>query len=1140
MRAARLVEEYGRTLFGQVFTGEAAYGYRRLRDRGLEGCRLVVQGSAALHRLHWETVRDPDGGRPLALRIPLVRRVASTPLRYEPANPAPTVNVLVVTARPFGPRDVGYRTISQPLVEAISRGRMPVRVDLVRPGTWEALRDALRVASREHGHGWYQVVHFDVHGGFDTAAAVAGASAPPAGGYLFDPSAQPGDGRQGFVFFETGTVGQARPVPSTEVAQLLAEHRVAVAVLNACQSAMQSGSEASLAQDLVAAGAPLAVGMAYSVTVSAAARAMPVFYERLAAGDDPVTAAWVARQALHDVKARRAYFEQDLELEDWILPVVFGQRPAGLRLREMTAAEQEDFYRRQAQVSAAPAVEYGFVGRDLDIHALERALLLPDRPNQVLVRGMAGAGKSTLLAHAGWWWQRTGLVDQVFAFSYEHQAWTADQIARYIAQQLFDRVQFAQWDSQSATAKVGQVTTLLRGHRHLIILDNAESITASPAAIPHALPEAERQHLARLLAALRGGRSLVLVGSREAETWLAASAFGGNVYELPGLDPQAASDLLERILNRHGGGHYLTDSADPQQREAVKELSTLLGGFPLPMTVVFPQLANTPPTQILAELRAGGEGADPTSAARRAIEYSHGKLDPALQTSMRLLAPFTASIPTPFLNVYAEALAEQEAVRAAGDIDLPAAVAELSRVGLAGEHPLLGGGWLQVVPILPYFLRNRLRGDPAIENAADQAHYRLYGQLAHELWQMLDGKEPQQRITGRAIVQSEYANLSAALAHGQRTAQTVLTVIRALDEYLDQTQQHDARRRLLDDAIARHPATITTDQKWELINLHNLAGHTALMQRRFDDAENHYAAELRMKKSLGRRKTEAVTYHQLGMIAQEQRRYDEAEQHYRQALNIHLAHNNQHSAAITYHQLGIIAQERRQFDQAEQHYRQSLDIHLAHNNQHSAASTYHQLGIIAQERQRYDQAEQYYQQSLTIELEHNNQLGAALTQGQLGNVALEQRRYDQAEQHYRQALNIFLTHNNKHSAATTYHQLGIIAQEQRRYDQAEQYYQQSLDIKLTHNNQHGAAPTYRQLGLLFGVLERHRESVEALLKAAVSWHASTGVWATNTLDEIRQGRARLASGEFERLVAAIVPEEMRAELVSLLDQPGQE
>ncbi|MEV0900814.1 CHAT domain-containing protein [Actinoplanes sp. NPDC049802] len=386
--AAELVAEYGRALFRQVFTGEAEFGYRRAFDVGFEGYRLVVRGSSGFQRLHWETLCDPDRGERLALRMPVVRQDSRILLQYQSPEPAPTLNILVVTARPFGSRDVGYRLISQPLLDAIGQTTMPVTVDLVRPGTWEAMRDTLRAAARDRGQGWYQVVHFDLHGGFgapDEFAAGAGS-----GRYLFDPASASTRGRQGFLFFETGKAGVARPVPSSDVARLLAEHRVAVAVLNACQSAMQDGNEASLAQDLVAAGAPVAIGMAYSVTVSAAKQAMPVLYSRLVAGDDPVKAAFEARLSLHDMKARRGHFEQDLDLEDWILPVVFARREPRLRLRPLTSVESEAFYQRREQVSVAPAVKYGFVGRDLDLHALERLLLIDPRGGQALVRGWPG------------------------------------------------------------------------------------------------------------------------------------------------------------------------------------------------------------------------------------------------------------------------------------------------------------------------------------------------------------------------------------------------------------------------------------------------------------------------------------------------------------------------------------------------------------------------------------------------------------------------------------------------------------------------------------------------------------------------------------------------------------------------------
>ena len=228
---------------------------------------------------------------PLAVRLPVTRRVAQLPSRFELPSGQPTLNILLVTARPFGRGDVGYRTISRPLLDALRQGSVPVTVDLVRPGTWEALRGHLREArARRDGSGWYQVVHFDLHGGFSGYGELD--ELRSAGRLLFaGPRAEPFEGRRPFLFFETAEDGKAAAVPAASVASLLAEHRVPVAVLNACQSAMQGGSEASLAQHLVQAGVPVAVGMAYSVTVSAAVLAMPVLYGQLTRGADPVAGA---------------------------------------------------------------------------------------------------------------------------------------------------------------------------------------------------------------------------------------------------------------------------------------------------------------------------------------------------------------------------------------------------------------------------------------------------------------------------------------------------------------------------------------------------------------------------------------------------------------------------------------------------------------------------------------------------------------------------------------------------------------------------------------------------------------------------------------------------------------------------------
>jgi tetratricopeptide (TPR) repeat protein len=1087
------LREYGETLFGQVFGGAAAHDYRRLREQSFDGCRLEVTGSPGFQLLHWEALRDPELGGPLAVRLPVTRRVALLPSRFELPAGQPTLNILLVTARPFGRGDVGYRTISRPLLDALRRASVPVTVDLVRPGTWEALRAHLREGKAARGGaGWYQVAHFDLHGGFSGYGELD--QLRSAGQLLFaGPRVEPFTGRRPFLFFETPDEGKAAAVPAAAVAGLLAEYRVPVAVMNACQSAMQDGSEASLAQHLVAAGVPAAVGMAYSVTVSAAALAMPVLYGELARGAGPVAALHAARQALHDDPARRAYFDQDLDLEDWVLPVGFAQQPVPLQLRPMDEAEQAAFYQRQAAAGDEPATEYGFVGRDLDIQAAERRLLAAADSNELLIQGMAGAGKSTLLAHLAWWWQRTGLVSEVFRFSWEDRAWTAAQVTREIRGRLLSPVEQARADLMPPAAQLEQVAGLLRATRHLLVLDNFESVTAAPAAIPHALGPGEREQIRALLARLRGGRTLVLIGSRQGEDWLAGGTFAGNVYPLPGLDPQAATALTDRILRRHHAGRWLGDEGE---REALAGLTGLLGGYPLPMTVVLPALADTSPSRVLADLNAGDAGADPARKIIAAIEYSHGRLDPALQESLLLLAPFTAVIPSAeALAAYRGFLLDEESAGIAGEPDLDRAVAEAVRVGLAAPHPELRG-WVQVQPVFPYFLRTRLRDRPALRDAVNRAHYQLYADLGPQLHELLTAPaDPRARAAGQAATRAEYANLTAALSWGLQAAQPIRGIIRPLQEYLDQAGQQTARRKLLGDAIADYPPPSDNAQQWELGLLHNLAGVAAIEQHRLDDARRHHETELRLAEAVGERRNQAATYHQLGWVAQDQRRFEEAEAAYRQALDIKLEFGDRHSTASTYHQLGTVAQDQRRFEEAGAAYRQALDIKLEFGDRHAAASTYHQLGIVAQAQRRFEEA------------------GAA----------------------YRQALDIYLEFGDRHAAASTYHQLGTVAQAQRRFEEAEAAYRQALDIYLEESDPRQASVSATSLGLLLAETGRHADAAAVLLDAALLWHQAIGNWDAGDLQNLKQERAVIGTTAFSRLTAAKIPQDLRTSLDSAIE-----
>jgi tetratricopeptide (TPR) repeat protein len=663
-------------------------------------------------------------------------------------------------------------------------------------------------------------------------------------------------------------------------------------------------------------------------------------------------------------------------------------RPAG------HARPAAEFDRHASVPGAEPVAEYGFVGRDLDIQAIERRVLTDRDGHQLLVRGMAGAGKSTLLAHLAWWWQRTGLVDHVFRFSYEDRAWTSAQIIRDIRARLMSPAEQAQAGSMTEQAQAEQVAALLRATRHLLILDNTESVTAAPAAIPHTLTPAGQVRLKAFLAQVRGGRTLVLLGSREPETWLTGDRGGPGTYELPGLDPQAASVLVERILARHRADRYLKDGTE---HGALQELVTLLGGYPLSLTVVLPALAADPPSAVLAELKAGGRRADPGGLVGRAIEYSHGQLDPALQNSLLLLAPFTAVIGTGrMLERYRDRLLEHEAVRALGPVDLAAALDQAVSVGLATPHPQ-HGDLVQVQPVLPYFLRSRLRRQPAWQAAASQAHYLLYRDLVGELTDMLYAPgDPRPRLAAQGEIRAEYANLTTALGHGLRTGQPVAALIDALDTYLRQSRQHETRRQLLDDAIAAYLEPTGPDGQIELAFLHEFAGGAAFGQHRLDVAEAHFKTAIGLLDTAGNRKRQSALYHQLARVAHDQKQYDQAEASYCRALDIDLAYGDQSSTAITHHQLGVLAHDEKRYDQAEASYRKALDIFLAHGDQHNAASTYGQLGVLAHDQKHYDQAEASYRKALDIFLAHGDQHNAASIADRLGAVLAELGRHHEA------------------------------------------------------------------------------------------------------------------------------------------------
>ncbi|NEQ25084.1 MAG: tetratricopeptide repeat protein [Microcoleus sp. SIO2G3] len=117
----------------------------------------------------------------------------------------------------------------------------------------------------------------------------------------------------------------------------------------------------------------------------------------------------------------------------------------------------------------------------------------------------------------------------------------------------------------------------------------------------------------------------------------------------------------------------------------------------------------------------------------------------------------------------------------------------------------------------------------------------------------------------------------------------------------------------------------------------------------------------------------AVTYQNLGILAQEQRRFDEATAFYQKSLQICEDAGDLYNAASAYHQLGMLAQEQRRFDEAINYYQKAFEIREQFQNWRKASSTLSQWGNLLETQEKWSEALQIYIHAFAIDLEHNEE-----------------------------------------------------------------------------------------------------------------------------------------------------------------------
>ncbi|TRU44988.1 MAG: tetratricopeptide repeat protein, partial [Microcystis aeruginosa Ma_QC_Ch_20071001_S25] len=246
----------------------------------------------------------------------------------------------------------------------------------------------------------------------------------------------------------------------------------------------------------------------------------------------------------------------------------------------------------------------------------------------------------------------------------------------------------------------------------------------------------------------------------------------------------------------------------------------------------------------------------------------------------------------------------------------------------------------------------------------------------------------------------------------------------------------------------------------------------------YQKAIEFHQQSLAIKREIGDRGGEGKSYGNLGNVYYSLGEYQKAIEFHQQSLAITREIGDRGGEGTSYMGLGNVYDSLGEYQKAIEFYQQSLAIKREIGDRRGEASSYMGLGNVYDSLGEYQKAIEFYQQSLAITREIGDRGSEAKSYGNLGNVYYSLGEYQKAIEFHQQSLAILREIGDRGGEANSYMGLGIVYYSLGEYQKAIEFHQQSLAIEREIGDRGGEGKSYNNLGNVYYSLGEYQKAIE--------------------------------------------------------------